>query len=303
MKYFSHHLRPPPPLRRTWPPRPTICDPRVLVDLMGELMQRHVATIGRVCATGYHSCAGPTLPPCSSNPLQAQESESRSGSASHQTAMVAGPSSQCWSAQPLDSMPLLAYSEAPGKILAPMKTFGARLALIALCLLVTGCGKSKALEEAERARDEAVKRAEVAEQAASAAAAQIQVLQQAAERSKDDDARRDTETALRAKASDDDAALVTTLQQKVTVGLKDPASAQFRNVALNQARSALCGEVNAKDGVGGYVGFRPFVVSDSGAAVLNTACDSSNLEPQLDCLRTNLAYAQAAQSAGCVPAP
>ena len=200
-------------------------------------------------------------------------------------------------------MLLLAYSAALERLFAPVKTFGAWLALIALCCLVTGCGKSKALEEAERARDEAVRRAETAEQAASAAAAQIQVLQQAAERNKDDDARRDTETALRAKASDDDAALVTSLQQKVMLGLKDPASAQFRNVALNQARSALCGEVNAKEGVGGYVGFRPFVASDSGAVVLNAACDPSNLERQLDCLRTNLAYAQAAQSAGCVPAP
>jgi hypothetical protein len=184
-----------------------------------------------------------------------------------------------------------------------MKTFGASLTLIALCLLAAGCGKSKALEEAERARDEAVKRAETAEQAASAATAQIQVLQEAAERNKDDDARRDVETALRAKGSDDDAALVTTLQQKVTAGLKEPTSAQFRNVALNPARSALCGEVNARDGVGGYVGFRPFVASDSGAVVLNAACDPSNLERQLDCLKANLAYAQAAQSAGCVPTP
>jgi hypothetical protein len=184
-----------------------------------------------------------------------------------------------------------------------MKTFGAWLTLIAVCLLLTGCGKSKALEEAERVRDEAIRRAETAEQAASASAAQIQILQEAAERNKDDDARRDVETALRAKASDDDATLVTTLQQKVTAGLKDPAAAQFRNVALNQAHSALCGEVNAKDGVGGYVGFRPFVASDSGAVVLNATCDPSNLERQLDCLKANLAYAQAAQSAGCAPTP
>src|SRR5665213_3295731 len=131
--------------------------------------------------------------------------------------------------------------------LARMKASGAWLALMALCLLTAGCGKSKALEEAERARDEAVARAEVAEQAASAAKAQIQVLQEAAEHNKDDDVRRDVEAALRAQPSDDDAALVSALQQKVTAGMKDPASAQFRNAALNKTRSALCGEVSAKD--------------------------------------------------------
>ena len=89
----------------------------------------------------------------------------------------------------------------------------------------------------------------------------------------------------------------------MTTGLKDPASAQFRNVALNRGRSALCGEVNAKDNAGAYVGFRPFVASDAGAAVLDVACDASNLERQMDCLKANLAYAQAAQAAGCVPTP
>jgi len=180
-------------------------------------------------------------------------------------------------------------------------TFGTWLTLITLCVVIGGCGKSRALEEAERARDEAIRRAETAEQAASAAAAQILVLQEAVQRNKDDDARQDVEAALRAKPFDDDATLVARLEQKATAGLKDPASAQFRNVGLNGGRTALCGEMTAKDNTGHDVGFRPFVASDAGVAVLDMACDASNLDRQMDCLKANLAYAQAAQSAGCMP--
>ena len=45
--------------------------------------------------------------------------------------------------------------------------------------------------------------------------------------------------------------------------MKDPASAQFRNVRLRPYGSGqvVCGEVNAKNSYGGYVGFVPFVAS------------------------------------------
>ena len=48
--------------------------------------------------------------------------------------------------------------------------------------------------------------------------------------------------------------------------LKDPGSAQFKNVAPAFHGQAVCGEVNGKNAFGGYVGFRPFVVDPSGAA-------------------------------------
>ena len=43
--------------------------------------------------------------------------------------------------------------------------------------------------------------------------------------------------------------------------LKDPASAQFRNVRLVQYLdgAVICGEINGKNSYGGYVGFRDFV--------------------------------------------
>lgn len=41
-------------------------------------------------------------------------------------------------------------------------------------------------------------------------------------------------------------------------GLRDPSSAQFKNVFTHND-FFVCGEVNAKNGMGGYVGFKRFV--------------------------------------------
>jgi hypothetical protein len=42
--------------------------------------------------------------------------------------------------------------------------------------------------------------------------------------------------------------------------LKDPASAKFRHVVSMQENAGYCGEVNAKNSYGGYVGYRKFYV-------------------------------------------
>lgn len=52
-------------------------------------------------------------------------------------------------------------------------------------------------------------------------------------------------------------------QAAVASLLKDPGSAQFRNVRINAYGDGkvICGEVNAKNSYGGYVGFSPFMAS------------------------------------------
>lgn len=40
--------------------------------------------------------------------------------------------------------------------------------------------------------------------------------------------------------------------------LKDPDSAKFKGVFVNPATKAVCGEVNAKTPMGGYMGYRKF---------------------------------------------
>lgn len=58
--------------------------------------------------------------------------------------------------------------------------------------------------------------------------------------------------------------------------LKDPASAQFRNVKAYKS-GAVCGEYNARNGFGGYVGFKRFGVAADGSIM--DAPDVEGLDP------------------------
>lgn len=57
-------------------------------------------------------------------------------------------------------------------------------------------------------------------------------------------------------------------KSEVAANLKDPASAQFRNVKVAKKTDAedgrvvavVCGEINGKNGFGAYAGFHPFFV-------------------------------------------
>lgn len=59
-----------------------------------------------------------------------------------------------------------------------------------------------------------------------------------------------------------DAALIAEASSAVMAKLRDPGSAQFRNVRAVTTilgSKKVCGEVNAKNGYGGYTGFSRFV--------------------------------------------
>lgn len=52
-------------------------------------------------------------------------------------------------------------------------------------------------------------------------------------------------------------------KNSATNKLLDPAAAQFRNVRFQQVEGkvpVMCAEINAKNSMGGYVGFRPIAV-------------------------------------------
>lgn len=55
--------------------------------------------------------------------------------------------------------------------------------------------------------------------------------------------------------------------QLVRDRMKDPSAVQFRALHVG-ASGALCGEMNAKNSYGGYVGFKPFVVQDGQATIV-----------------------------------
>ena len=64
--------------------------------------------------------------------------------------------------------------------------------------------------------------------------------------------------------------LIAESKEQVARKLVDPASAQFRDMKVHESRDgvvAVCGEVNGKNRVGGYAGFRKFYVT-AGAAIL-----------------------------------
>ncbi|NCO87894.1 MAG: hypothetical protein GW886_14815 [Rhodobacterales bacterium] len=60
------------------------------------------------------------------------------------------------------------------------------------------------------------------------------------------------------------------VEAAVTDTMRDPASAQFRRwagYALANGDSVACGEVNGRNGFGGYVGFAPFYVRYAGSTL------------------------------------
>jgi hypothetical protein len=68
------------------------------------------------------------------------------------------------------------------------------------------------------------------------------------------------ETAAKARDK-----LIADAQTLITDRLKDPESARFRAVFTSPKMLAVCGEVNAKNSMGGYVGFRRFIVAQDKA--------------------------------------
>jgi len=54
-------------------------------------------------------------------------------------------------------------------------------------------------------------------------------------------------------------------KEAVKAQLVDPESARFRNVVTQAKTGAVCGEMNAKNRMGGYVGFTEFYVIDGKA--------------------------------------
>lgn len=75
---------------------------------------------------------------------------------------------------------------------------------------------------------------------------------------------------------EDQAALIADAKKKLERDLKDPSSVQYRDVYVVKPGTApyVCGEYNAKNSYGAYVGFKPFfssgdkVMADSDNAVI-----------------------------------
>jgi hypothetical protein len=74
-----------------------------------------------------------------------------------------------------------------------------------------------------------------------------------------------------ANAAPGDAQLIAKAKETATRDFMDPDSAKFRKLSV--VRGSVCGEVNSKNGFGGYVGYKRFV---SVAGVVSLHDDGSS---------------------------
>lgn len=77
------------------------------------------------------------------------------------------------------------------------------------------------------------------------------------------------------------------VKQKIAYDLKDPDSAKFRNVraGLRGKDFMVCGEVNAKNSYGAYIGYKPFM---SWAGVMTVANETIDPVTNRAMLNTSL---------------
>jgi hypothetical protein len=73
----------------------------------------------------------------------------------------------------------------------------------------------------------------------------------------------------------DDGELIDVAKQIVSQSMKDPEAAKFKNMVVMDLgkRRVICGEVNAKNGYGGYVGFKKFYMYEGADKFLIKADD------------------------------
>ena len=100
---------------------------------------------------------------------------------------------------------------------------------------------------------------------------------------------------------------IRTLRQPVLLSLRDPESAQFRNERLVANRSVVCGEFNAKNGMGGYTGFSRYISNGTGHATSDGDFDTwvgkgeKSAQDILDRLKVQNAVLKAFRAANLLP--
>lgn len=78
-------------------------------------------------------------------------------------------------------------------------------------------------------------------------------------------------------------AMIAKLKSTIDSGLRDPSSAQYRGFvayAIGEGDTLLCGELNAKNGFGGYVGFNAIsAIFDASGTLESYRVDASGQWP------------------------
>lgn len=83
------------------------------------------------------------------------------------------------------------------------------------------------------------------------------------------------------------AAVIASVKNDILESLKDPESATFRRITASPDGSIICGEVNSKNSMGGYVGYKKFIsigvgwddftfYEESGDSLFSAACEKQS---------------------------
>jgi hypothetical protein len=117
-----------------------------------------------------------------------------------------------------------------------------------------------------------------------------------------------SQTVLDGSGKNIPSGLVKSLNSSLGMQFKDPISIQLRNLAIKnrEGSPAVCGELNAKNGFGGYVGFSPFFYIQGAQQVglLDTSMASPDfritLDNSIDVIMQS-ATAKKLEDLGCIP--
>lgn len=68
-------------------------------------------------------------------------------------------------------------------------------------------------------------------------------------------------------------------QDAAKKGLKDPDSAKFQKLRIAdfEGGKVVCGEINAKNSYGGYVGYKPFIAGTLAATIYDTSSEYQDI--------------------------
>lgn len=81
------------------------------------------------------------------------------------------------------------------------------------------------------------------------------------------------ESAKEKKARDQrEAQMIAAAKKGIAYTLVDPDSANFREVFVAPNEVAVCGQINAKNSLGGYAGFRRFIYSPAKQGIDGDGC-------------------------------
>lgn len=88
------------------------------------------------------------------------------------------------------------------------------------------------------------------------------------------------------------------VEARVRQNLKDPESARFDKVTFNTETGAGCGYVNAKNSMGGYVGFQSFILYKHGRVDFQDMSEPEDFlssEKRLEKLQKQIAFLENAK--------